>query len=223
MPLSQLASAFPESAHALAMAGNDAFAQGRRQEAAEGELAIAALSAKSDQELAMASSQFQTLQEGSDNEDELQAQGAAHFEASLSADPEHFGHVRGYVIELLQPPSPAAQRARAEGVLVEVSEHKRAASRASAGLMGLSCVAVVAGRGRHPRRRKGETHLRSRRRGGGSDPGRACPRARAYQGGGGAGRGVQDPSRMPRPMMGGGNYSRVAGWIMCAPHKVCHP
>ena len=106
MPLSQLASAFPESAHALAMAGNDAFARGRDQEAAEGDLAIAALSAKSDQELATASSQFQTLQEGSDNEDELQAQGAAHFEASLSADPEHFGHVRGYVIELLQPPSP---------------------------------------------------------------------------------------------------------------------
>ena len=136
MPLSQLASAFPESAHALAMAGNDAFARGRDQEAAEGDLAIAALSAKSDQELATASSQFQTLQEGSDNEDELQAQGAAHFEASLSADPEHFGHVRGYVIELLQPPSPAAQRARAEGVLVEVSEHKRAALSCQCGSHG---------------------------------------------------------------------------------------
>ena len=61
MPLSQLASAFPESAHALAMAGNDAFARERDQEAAEGDLAIAALSAKSDQELATASSQFQTL------------------------------------------------------------------------------------------------------------------------------------------------------------------
>ena len=76
-------------------------------------------------------------------------------------------------------------------------------SRASAGLMGLSCVAVVAGRGPHPRRRKRATHLRSRRRGGGSDPGRACPRAWAYKGGGGAGRGVQDSGRMPRPLMGG--------------------
>ena len=147
MPLSQLASAFPESAHALAMAGNDAFARGRDQEAAEGDLAIAALSAKSDQELATASSQFQTLQEGSDNEDELQAQGAAHFEASLSADPEHFGHVRGYVIELLQPPSPAAQRARAEGVLVEVSEHKRAALSCQCGSDG----SLVRCCGRRPR------------------------------------------------------------------------